>query len=81
MVGRGRARGFEMNLVYFMLALPYVGRKVSQCYCGWLISTATAAMMLLTVSSVPTMVSIGQTDSGLGWHVHDCAYMLMYTTR
>ena len=56
-----------MNLiVYFMLTLPYVGRKVSQCCCGWLISTATAAMMLLTVSSVPTMVSIGQTDSGLG---------------
>ena len=43
-----------------MLALPYVGRKVSQCYCGWLISTATAAIVLLTVSSVPTMVSIAQ---------------------
>ena len=55
-----------------MLALPYVGRKVSQCFCGWLISTATAALMLLTVSSVPTMVSIAQTDPGLGQHAHVC---------
>ena len=61
-----------MNPVVHLLALPYVGRKVSQCYCGWLISTATAAIVLLTVSSVPTMVSIAQTDSGLGQHAHVC---------
>ncbi len=29
-----------------------------------------AAIVLLTVSSVPTMVSIAQTDSGLGQHAH-----------
>ena len=53
MVGCGRAQGFEMNPVYTYL--PYVGRKVSQCPCGWLISTAIAALMLLTVSSMLTM--------------------------
>ena len=75
MVGCGRAQGFEMNPVYTYL--PYVGRKVSQCPCGWLISTAIAASILLTVSSMLMMVSVARMMA--------CAWssikLMLYTAR
>ena len=73
MVGCGRTRGFEMDpSLYTCWPYPTLEGRCLGAYCGWLIPTATAALVLLTVSSVPTMVSVAQTDSGLGQHAHVC---------
>ena len=58
--------------LYTCWPYPMLEGRCLGAFVAWLISTATAALMLLTVSSMPTMVSMAQTDPGLGQHAHVC---------